>query len=95
MGNVKMTRDFLSSQASINIKDKKRLLRISLPFAGLLLVSALAWIVACGGPKKPGAGTESVLLITLDTTRADRLSCYGYTKNKTPGLDALAGRGVL
>ncbi len=95
MGNMKMTRDFQSSQVSADMKDKRRALRISLPLAGLLFISALAWIAACGGPKKPGAGTENVLLITLDTTRADRLSCYGYAKNKTPGLDALAERGVL
>lgn len=37
----------------------------------------------------------SVLLVTLDTTRADRLGCYGRTGAATPHLDALAARGVL
>jgi arylsulfatase A-like enzyme/Tfp pilus assembly protein PilF len=37
----------------------------------------------------------NVLLITLDTTRADRLGCYGYAGAKTPVLDALAASGVL
>jgi arylsulfatase A-like enzyme/tetratricopeptide (TPR) repeat protein len=37
----------------------------------------------------------NVLLVTLDTTRADRLGCYGYTGGKTPNLDALAAAGVL
>jgi arylsulfatase A-like enzyme/Flp pilus assembly protein TadD len=37
----------------------------------------------------------NVLLITLDTTRADRLGCYGYSPAKTPVLDRLAQRGVL
>lgn len=37
----------------------------------------------------------NVLLITLDTTRADRLGCYGYNPAKTPNLDLLANRGVL
>jgi len=36
----------------------------------------------------------NVLLITLDTTRADRLGCYGYSKAKTPNLDFLAQNGV-
>jgi len=36
----------------------------------------------------------NVLLITLDTTRADHLSCYHPGKAKTPHLDALAARGV-
>jgi arylsulfatase A-like enzyme/Flp pilus assembly protein TadD len=37
----------------------------------------------------------NVLLITLDTTRADRLGCYGYEKARTPNLDSLAKNGVL
>jgi len=36
-----------------------------------------------------------VILVTLDTTRADRLACYGYPRVKTPNLDAAARRGVL
>ncbi len=36
----------------------------------------------------------NILLITLDTTRADHLSCYGPGGAKTPHLDALAARGV-
>lgn len=36
----------------------------------------------------------NVLLITLDTTRADRIGCYGYEKAKTPNLDTLASGGV-
>lgn len=36
----------------------------------------------------------NVLLITLDTTRADRLGCYGYQKAKTPNIDSLAANGV-
>jgi arylsulfatase A-like enzyme/Tfp pilus assembly protein PilF len=38
--------------------------------------------------------TLNVLLITMDTTRADRLGCYGYKRAKTPNLDGLAGQGV-
>ncbi len=37
----------------------------------------------------------NILLITLDTTRADRLGCYGYLPASTPNLDAVAQRGVL
>ena len=44
-------------------------------------------------PKLP-PDAPNVLLITLDTTRADRLGCYGYSKALTPVLDALAGSGV-
>jgi arylsulfatase A-like enzyme/tetratricopeptide (TPR) repeat protein len=37
----------------------------------------------------------NVLLITVDTTRADHLPAYGYKKIKTPNLDSLARQGIL
>ena len=37
----------------------------------------------------------SILMVTLDTTRADRIGCYGYDKAQTPALDALAEDGIL
>ena len=37
----------------------------------------------------------NVLLITIDTLRADRLGCYGYQKIETPHIDKLAQEGVL
>lgn len=48
----------------------------------------------------PTAGTgrtpaPHILLIMIDTLRADRLSCYGYRGNATAAIDALAGDGVL
>ena len=36
----------------------------------------------------------NVVLVTLDTTRADRLSCYGHTVRTSPNIDALADVGV-
>ena len=33
--------------------------------------------------------------MTIDTLRADRLGCYGYSKIETPNLDQLAKKGVL
>jgi arylsulfatase A-like enzyme/Tfp pilus assembly protein PilF len=36
-----------------------------------------------------------VILITLDTTRRDRLSCYGFAKKTTPNLDRIAAEGIL
>jgi len=35
-----------------------------------------------------------VLLVSLDTLRADRLGCYGYERETSPVLDALAAEGV-
>jgi len=36
----------------------------------------------------------NVILITIDTLRADRLGCYGYAQDVTPTLDRWAGQGV-
>src|SRR5438445_4042147 len=46
-------------------------------------------------PAGHAADRYSVLLITLDTTRADRHGCYGYDAALTPALDELARRGTL
>ena len=37
----------------------------------------------------------SVVLVTIDTLRPDRLGCYGHRKNATPALDRLAREGML
>jgi arylsulfatase A-like enzyme/tetratricopeptide (TPR) repeat protein len=37
----------------------------------------------------------NVVLVTLDTVRADHLGCYGHPRSTSPNVDALAGRGVL
>ena len=61
-----------------------------LPIAALLC--AALGLSGCGllGSKAP-----NILLITLDTVRADRLGAYGYAAAQTPVLDELARRGVL
>jgi len=56
---------------------------------------------ACREHESPHNKTASaqnhwnVLLVTLDTTRADHLGCYGRTQASTPIIDALAAEGFL
>jgi arylsulfatase A-like enzyme/cytochrome c-type biogenesis protein CcmH/NrfG len=57
--------------------------------AGLIGVTALL-AAGCRGEARP----RHLLLITLDTLRADRLGSYGHAAARTPHLDALAGRGL-
>jgi arylsulfatase A-like enzyme/Flp pilus assembly protein TadD len=57
-----------------------------LPF----LSPALGRPLAAAAPAKP-----NVLLITVDTLRADHLGCYASKTVRTPAIDALAARGVL
>jgi choline-sulfatase len=40
------------------------------------------------------ATRDNILLVTLDTTRADRLGCYGYSRARTRRFDRLAAEGV-
>lgn len=40
-------------------------------------------------------GIANVILISMDTTRSDFLSCYGYGRQTTPNIDALAKQGIL
>lgn len=54
-------------------------------------VIALMPVAGCGrGPLRP----RHVLVVTLDTLRADRLGAYGHAAAQTPVLDGLAARGV-
>ncbi len=55
-----------------------------------LIAAVLPLLLCCGGDRRP-----SVLLVTIDTLRADRLGCYGAGRVKTPILDRLAREGVL
>lgn len=50
---------------------------------------AVSLILACGGDA-PTRRPEHLVLITVDTLRADRLGAYGYAEAATPNIDALA-----
>ncbi|MFA5351125.1 MAG: sulfatase [Candidatus Omnitrophota bacterium] len=42
-----------------------------------------------------GKNRPNVVFITLDALRADHLNCYGYERNTSPHIQALAKKGVL
>jgi arylsulfatase A-like enzyme len=56
--------------------------------AACAALGALA-LVCCGQPR-----TDSVLLVSIDTLRADHVGAYGHRNDTTPALDRLAARGV-
>ena len=81
-----------------------------LPLRSSILVGLLlaVWLLTgCGGEKgrdgesgraKSGGTSDArpdLLLVTIDTVRADRVGCYGYDAAITPRIDALAAEGVL
>ncbi len=56
-------------------------------------------ILAAGGlllfSKKERQKLDRIILITIDTLRADHLGCYGYPKNTSPFIDMLSQKGIL
>jgi len=71
------------------------------PCFGLFLLALSSSLAACGGAPAdpatpaPASGGRSIVVITLDTTRADFLGAYGGGLGVTPRLDALAEQGAL
>lgn len=59
----------------------------------LIIISVAAATVYFIASKKPVI--NNVILISMDTTRADYLSCYGYRRRTTPFIDSIAAEGVL
>jgi arylsulfatase len=59
--------------------------------AGLLLLLLTA-TPGCG-PDRP-EGPPNILLISIDTLRADHMGCYGYARDTSPFLDSLARQGT-
>jgi choline-sulfatase len=59
----------------------------------LAALAALALGTACGA-REPARPRPHVLLITIDTLRADRLGCYGRQAAETPAIDGLAREGL-
>ena len=55
-----------------------------------LVAGPLWWSCDTGPVERP-----NIILITMDTTRVDRLSCYGYGRPTTPNLDVLAKDSVV
>lgn len=61
------------------------------------VLTAVAVALAVATSAGCGARTpaKNLVLFTLDTTRADRLGCYGSTSVQTPNLDRIARRGTI
>src|ERR1017187_6868923 len=68
-------------------------------FVVAILVASAAFGQGAKGAQERSAGARiqkpSVILITIDTLRADHVGCYGAQNVKTPTLDGLAHDGVV
>lgn len=69
----------------------RRLARAVALAAAAVFTTGLALLTpACTAPRRP-----SIVLITIDTLRADHLGCYGYGRPVSPHIDALALQSTL
>ncbi len=64
---------------------------VILVFIIITVLAAGLWLFNTSSPKIP----ENIILISIDTIRADHLSCYGYEHKTTPNIDAFAEDAVL
>ncbi|HEX6884559.1 MAG TPA: sulfatase [Planctomycetota bacterium] len=67
-----------------------------MPTSRLTILLGCLGLATCGGSTPPApANPLNVLLISLDTQRADRLGFYGYSRPTSPSLDAFAAGAVV
>src|SRR4030042_4743810 len=79
------------------IQNKKRLALAGGAIVILIAISLTVLLIRQTRPvfaRLRGEKDFNVILVTLDTTRADRIGCYGFSRIETPALDDLAARGV-
>ncbi|MGH9463801.1 MAG: sulfatase-like hydrolase/transferase [Vicinamibacteria bacterium] len=71
-------------------------IRLSFLLVGSIVTGLLGLgILACRAPvDEVTSGSPNLILVTIDTLRADRVGVYGGREGLTPNLDALAKRGV-
>jgi len=73
-------------------------MKIRFARVAVIFLSLLALISVSGGCNGEGADEPAaklnVILVSIDTTRADHLGCYGHPLLKTPNIDRLAAEGV-
>lgn len=63
--------------------------------SGIVLLATVAGARPTKSPQRGLVAHPNVILITIDTLRADHVGCYGAKNVKTPTLDGLAADGVV
>ena len=76
----------------------RKLRALGITLAAGIAAASTFWLAGCRGGGDVSAlrkGRDfNVVLITLDTVRADSVGCYGNTRVKTPAIDGLARNGL-
>ncbi len=61
----------------------------------LVILIAAGFPGACRRPSEPTIDLPNIVVITIDTLRADHLGCYDYFRDTSPTIDALAAESVF
>ncbi len=77
---------------SLNRESSRRRRRIT---AAAAAIFGTAVLLAVGYRLLSGPRRAPIILVSIDTLRADHLPAYGYAKIPTPAIDALARDGVV
>lgn len=81
-----------------HLTPKKTVMGLSVILIILGILGSIGYINSRSIFKEPVGELKdrpNVILITMDTTRADHLSCYGYERKTSPNLDNFSREGVL
>jgi arylsulfatase A-like enzyme len=64
---------------------------------GLLFFVTLSILTACRSGKSPESDLKdyNIILISIDTLRADHLHCYGYERDTSPNIDRIASESIV
>jgi len=86
-----MIKGFLPFFPQIALRSARTTRRFFLAF----VLTSVIFIACAGCGQKIKRGPANVMLITVDTLRADRLGAYGYQYIRTPVIDRMAADGVM
>ena len=59
------------------------------------LIFILIWVLGCQCLLTETISRKNIIIISVDTLRADHLGCYGYPLNTSPEIDAFSRDGIL
>ncbi len=62
---------------------------------GIAVIACTMALSACSQPISDREAPPNIILVSLDTLRADHLGCYGSERNTSPAIDAIAKESVV
>jgi len=74
---------------------RREVLKYGLYGAAAASLAPYMWVGGCGKSNSAGVKKPNILLVTVDTLRADHLGCYGYAQDTSPFIDKFARESMV